>query len=107
MTTEQVKPKKKRRISDELIHEIIIQHCLAAGPEGKVKPEDIAREIYPEEWQSLLKRIRLFAKQQALAGQIYILRKGQPADPEDFKGLITLRIAPTYTPPEEEEERDA
>jgi hypothetical protein len=101
MSTEELKRKKKRRISDELIHETIVAHCLAAGPEGKVKPEDIAREIYPEEWQSLLKRVRLFAKQQALAGQILILRKGQPANPEDFKGLITLRIAPTYTPPEE------
>lgn len=89
-------PKKKRRISDELVKETMFSMMLAAGLESAVKPEAIARKIYPEEWQSLLKRIRLFARQQARAGNLVILRKGQPADPDEAKGLIKLQITPAY-----------
>ncbi len=88
--------KKKRKISDEAIIETILQMCAAAGPEGKVKPEDVAVELYPEDWQSLVKRIRLTARQLAEAGHIDILRKGEPADPHDFKGVYRLRIKPTF-----------
>ena len=97
MTQEnQPEKKKKRRISDELVKETMFEMCQAAGVDGAVRPEDIARAIYPEQWQTLLKRIRLMAKQQARAGNLIILRKGEPADPDDVKGLIKLRIAPGY-----------
>lgn len=89
------KPKKKR-ISDEAVRETILQMCAAAGPENSVRPEDVAMELYPEEWQSLLKRVRLLAKQLAQAGEIVILRKGEPADPEDFKGLVRLQVTQAF-----------
>lgn len=84
--------KRKNRVSDEVVIETIIQLCAAAGLDDDVRPEDVALELSPEKWQSLLKRVRLLAKQLAQAGHIVILRKGQPADPDDFKGLIRLRI---------------
>lgn len=88
--------KKKRRISDEAVRETILQMCAAAGPDDSVRPEDVAMELYPEDWQSLLKRVRLLAKQLAQAGEIEILRKGEPVDPEEFKGLIRLRITEAF-----------
>lgn len=88
--------KYKKTISDETVRETILQMCAATGTDSSVKAEDIAIEIYPEEWQSVLKRVRLFAKQLALAGEIEILRKGEPVDPEDFKGLIRLRITDAF-----------
>jgi len=90
--------RKKRKISDEAVVETILQLCTAAGPEGQVKPEDVAMELYPEEWQSLLKRVRLSARQLAEAGHIFILRKGEVADPDDFKGIYRLRIHPDFFP---------
>lgn len=69
---------------------------VTAGLEGNVRPEDVARELYPEEWQTLLKRVRLMAKQQAIAGNLVILRKGKVADPNDFKGLIRLQVTAQY-----------
>lgn len=86
----------KRKISDEAIVETILQLCAAAGLDDKVKPEDVAMELYPEAWQSLSKRIRLTARQLAEAGHIQILRKGEPADPDDFKGVYRLRISPSF-----------
>lgn len=87
--------KNKNRISDEAIVETIIQMC-AADEDGAVRPEDIAMEIYPLDWQSLTKRIRLIARQLAEAGHVIILRKGQATDPSDFKGIYRLQINPAF-----------
>ena len=86
---------KKRKISDEAVVETILQLC-AADEDGVVRPEDVAMELYPEDWQSLTKRIRLIARQLTEAGHIIILRKGQPADPNDFKGVYRLQINPSF-----------
>ena len=88
--------KKKRRISDELIVDIIIQMCAAAGSDSFVKPEAIAQEIVSEDWQPMLKRVRLAARQLADVGHVVILRKGKPADPNDFKGVYRLRIGDAF-----------
>lgn len=89
------KNSKKRKISDEAIVETIVQLC-AADENGVVRPEDVAMELYPEDWQSLTKRIRLTSRQLAEAGHIIILRKGEPADPNDFKGVYRLQISPSF-----------
>ena len=89
------KTSKKRKISDEVIVETIIQMC-AAEEDSIVRPEDVAMELYPEDWQSLTKRIRLTSRQLAEAGHIIILRKGQAADPNDFKGVYRLQISPSF-----------
>lgn len=89
------KNSKKRKISDEAVVETIIQLC-AADEDGIVRPEDVAMELYPQDWQSLTKRIRLISRQLAEAGHIIILRKGEPADPNDFKGVYRLQISPAF-----------
>jgi len=88
--------KKKRRISDELIVEMIIQMCAAAGADSFVKPEAIAQEIVADDWQPVLKRIRLAARQLAEVGHVVILRKGKPVDPNDFKGVYRLQIGEAF-----------
>lgn len=88
--------KPRKRISDDMIVDILIQLCAAAGLDGQIKPEEVAMEIYPEDWQSLLKRVRLTARQLAEANLIEILRKGEVADPNDFKGVYRLRISPHF-----------
>lgn len=90
------KPKSNKRISDESVVETIIQLCAATGMEGTVRPEDVAMELYPEDWQSLTKRIRLTARQLAEVGHICIMRKGEVADPNDFKGVYRLQIDPKF-----------
>ncbi len=84
--------KKPRRVSDGEVRETILALARAAGPEGRVRPEDVAIAILPNHWQTLTGRIRLAARQLAHEGLIVILRKGQAADPDDFKGVYRLRI---------------
>jgi hypothetical protein len=85
-------PKKPRRVSDDEVRDTILAMCREAGLDSSIKPEDVAHIILPDFWQTLTKRIRLTSKQLAAAGKIVILRKGEPADPNDFKGLYRLQI---------------
>lgn len=86
--------RNKNRVSDELLYDTILQMCAAAGPEKSVTPAAIAQTLDPFGWQSLLKRLRQTAVKQARAGLIYIMRKGKPADPDNFKGVYKLRLVP-------------
>ena len=90
---------RKFRISDEAVFETILQMCAAAWPDETVRPEDIAMTLHPIEWQALTKRIRLAVKQLAEAGLVQILRKGKPAEPDDFKGVYRLQIAESFWEP--------
>jgi hypothetical protein len=96
-------PKKPRRVSDDEVRETILHMCREAGLDGSVRPEDVARVILPDFWQTLLKRIRLMAKQLTVAGKLIILRKGEPADPNDVKGLVRLQITELGMQPDETE----
>ena len=87
---------KKFRISDEAVFETIIQLCAASWPDETVRPEEIAMTLHEVEWQALTKRIRLAVKQLAEAGQVQIMRKGKPADPDDFKGVYRVRLADSF-----------
>lgn len=101
------KPKvpKHLRIRDELIYDTIME-LVQVDAERAIRPEDVAMSINPEDWQPLLKRIRLFGRKLALDGYIDILRKGAAVDPDDFRGVYRLRAgarAAEYLPrmPEE------
>lgn len=97
-------PQKPRRVSDQEVRETILALCRQEGLEGKVKPEAVAMEILPRHWRTLLKRIRMMSRQLAHEGKIVILRKGEPADPDDFKGVYRLRVTEEGLREEEEAE---
>ena len=92
---------KPRRVSDEEVRETILEQAREAGLAGKIRPEDVAMAILPRHWQTLTSRIRLTSRQLAHKGKVVILRKGEPADPDDFKGVYRIRI--TEAALEEEE----
>ncbi len=98
--------RKPRRVSDDEVRETILALCRAAGLEGRVRPEDVALAILPDHWQTLTGRIRLASRQLAHQGKIEILRKGAPADPDDFKGVYRLRITEAGLQPDEDEVGD-
>ena len=84
--------KKRHTISDEALYDYILERCAAAGPGKSVSPNDIAMSLNEIDWQPLLPRIKIMAVHQAHAGVVQIMRKGKPADPDDFKGIYTLRL---------------
>ncbi len=82
--------KRKWRIRDEMIYDTIMEMVLT-DPQKMVRPEDIAIAVRRDNWQDLLKRIRLFAGKLGEAGYVDVMRKGAVADPTNFKGVYRLR----------------
>ena len=64
--------------------------------EGKtICPSEVARAIAgerPDAWGRLMQPVRKVAVRLTKEGRVAILRKGKPADPDDFKGVY--RIGP-------------
>ncbi len=85
--------KKKWRIRDEMVFDTIMQ-MVQENPEKHIRPEDIAMTLRKEQWQELLKRVRLFVRKLALEGHVHIMRKGAVADPDDFKGIYRVMAGP-------------
>ncbi|MBP5858233.1 DUF3253 domain-containing protein [Marivibrio halodurans] len=100
MTAESQDDGAARDALDPVARSILAQ--LEALPAGEsLSPEDAARAYAetkrkPKDGRDLFKRYRQAVKQQAIHlardGRIDILRKGEPADPNDFKGLWRMRL---------------
>lgn len=57
-------------------------------------PEELARlasGAAPDEWRSVLPKLRQTAVRLAHQGLVDILRKGKAVDPDHFKGVFRLR----------------
>ena len=77
--------------ADTAAIEAAILHLLQArGPGKSICPSEAARALAPD-WHSLLGPVRRVAIALAQAGRLEILRKGQPIDPADTRGVIRLR----------------
>lgn len=82
-------------MSEPVIREAILAQTAACGAEKSICPSEVARAIDPEQWRSLMTRVRREATVLAREAQIDILRKGKPVDPEgEIRGVIRLRIRP-------------
>ncbi|MBF0251387.1 MAG: DUF3253 domain-containing protein [Alphaproteobacteria bacterium] len=56
--------------------------------DGKRKPKD-----RPDLWRRYMTAVKQQAVHLARQGRVEILRKGEVADPNDFKGLVKMRLA--------------
>lgn len=82
--------------------DVMIELCTSAGPTKTVDPADVAqafakvanRPSVP--WQGYLQTVRDTAVTLAKEGKIVIYRKGEPADPDTFRGVYRLG-APNIT----------
>lgn len=77
-------------MNDDPIQTAILRLVEHRGPGKSICPSEAAREAYPEDWQDRMKAVRAAAVGLARKGEVVILRKGKPADPNDFKGVYRL-----------------
>ncbi|MCY0146871.1 DUF3253 domain-containing protein [Hoeflea sp. G2-23] len=72
------------------------------APGKSISPSDAARLLAgsdEKQWSRLMKPLRLVSVEMAKAGEIEILRKGKPVDPDNFRGVYRLAL-PQNTPPQ-------
>ncbi|CAM5768768.1 hypothetical protein LMIY3S_02609 [Labrys miyagiensis] len=81
-------------MADKKILEEVALRLIAALPAGKtLAPADIAQEVAgkaADQWGPLMQPIRRIVVRLAKEGRLVIYRKGEPADPDDFKGVYRL-----------------
>jgi hypothetical protein len=72
----------------------ILAAVVARGADKSICPSEVARAIAApgEDFRRHMHAVREAARHLARSGRIEILRKGKPQDPDDFKGVIRLRI---------------
>ncbi|WP_019961939.1 DUF3253 domain-containing protein [Woodsholea maritima] len=78
----------------------LVRQCPA---DKSIDPAEAAKLAYPGDWQGRMKAVKAMAVGLARKGQISILRKGKPVDPNTFKGVYRIS-APREMPLESSED---
>ncbi|MBP0443954.1 DUF3253 domain-containing protein [Roseomonas sp. SSH11] len=73
----------------------ILRQAEACPPGRSLSPSDIAKALYPENWQSILTPVRQAAVALQREGRLEVLRKGKPVPPAEVRGVIRLRLPAT------------
>ncbi len=79
-------------MSQDSIETVILALVEQRGPGKSICPSEAARAVWPEDWQKRMREVRAVAVGMARKGEISILRKGKPVDPEDFRGVYRLSL---------------
>ena len=94
---EEIEETEEVKVDDPVV--IAILDALSSGK--ALTFQDVARAIAkdrkkPKDGPNLGRRYMNAVKQQAIhlakSGQIEIMRKGEPVDPKNFKGIVTMRL---------------
>jgi hypothetical protein len=84
-------------MSTDPAEQAILDILRALGAGKSISPVDAARAMagnpQDESWRHGLAPVKRAAQRLARAGQIEILRKGKPVDPENLHGVVRLRLA--------------
>ena len=81
--------------SEAAIEETMLRLVAERGPGKTICPSEVARALAgpnPDEWSPLMQPVRRIAVRLTKAGRLAILRKGKPADPDDFRGIYRLSL---------------
>ncbi|UEM05325.1 DUF3253 domain-containing protein [Skermanella rosea] len=74
---------------------------------GSVSPQEVAQTFYKDTktpgmpadgWHKYMTAVRQQAIHLARQGRLQITRKGEPVDPNNFKGVVRLRKVPPAQP---------
>lgn len=74
------------------IEAAIFDRLAERDPGKSICPSEVAKDLQPEGWQRMMGRVRGVAVGLARQGRLVITKKGKPVDPDDFKGVIRLRL---------------
>ena len=87
-----------KKPQDDLVADAIMALANGRGPGKTLCPTDAAKAIAEARgeddlaWRRWLPQVRNTAKALARQGRLVIYRKGKPADPDDFRGVIRLGL---------------
>lgn len=86
---------------DDPVAQTILTLLSGQEPGRSISPMDAAKAVAegrgrrddsPDPWRRYMNAVRQQAVHLARQGRIEITRKGKPVDPNDFKGVVRLRL---------------
>jgi len=72
--------------------EAAIFEKLAKADPKNVGGKSVAKELQPEQWQRMLPKVKATALGLMRQGKLTITKKGKAVDPNNFRGVIRLRL---------------
>jgi hypothetical protein len=81
--------------SPEILRDTMLSMIAERGEGKSICPSEVARAIagdHPDNWGLLMQPVRRAAVALTKEGRMIILRKGKPADPDDFRGVYRLSM---------------
>ncbi|MGZ3304634.1 MAG: DUF3253 domain-containing protein [Asticcacaulis sp.] len=78
----------------QLVEDTLLGLLSQLRNQESISPNDVAKAVSAEGWRRELPKVRAIAIGLARKGQIEILRKGKPADPDDVRGIWRMRAVP-------------
>lgn len=79
-------------MTDQAAETAILTLVEARGPGKSICPTEAAQILSDADWRRRLPEIKQAAIRLAKSGQVWILRKGKPVDPDDFKGVYRITV---------------
>lgn len=92
---------EKEQIKPDPVVQVIFDVLKALEPGKSASPMDVARAYAvlrtkptdpPDVWRRYMNAVKQQMVHLARARRIQIVRKGKPVDPNDFKGVVRLRL---------------
>ncbi len=76
------------------IKDSLLKFALERGLEKTFCPSEIARKLFPKNWQDKMEEIRNIADNLVLENKLLVMQKGEIKDklPSKLKGPIRLRL---------------
>jgi hypothetical protein len=103
MIAQKAAPKTAPKPADDPVAETILSILAGLATGASVSLMDAAKAVAdsrrkpadgPELWRRYMNAVRQQATHLARQGRIEIVRKGEPVDPKNFKGVVRLRLPP-------------
>jgi 1,6-anhydro-N-acetylmuramate kinase len=95
--------KSKQKLADDPVATTILETLAGLAEGDSISLMDAARAVAdtrrkptdgPELWRRYMNAVRQQATHLARQGRIEIVRKGEPVEPKNFKGVVRLRLPP-------------
>lgn len=76
--------------TDRALEAAIAQLLEGRDGNGTICPSEAARQVRPEDWRDWMEATRRAARRMVARGELRMLQKGRPVDPDTARGPIRL-----------------
>ena len=88
---------EKTNITDQIIRDCILRIAKKRGVNKSLCPSEVARDLHPENWRSLMPEVRRVTALLVQEGEVAVTQFGKPVEPLNAKGHIRISLAPSQS----------